>query len=230
MGCINKPITIPKGADGTSCKIAFASDSSGTGFSYVQSAALQYMSVVCKTGSFAASDFTIWVDYIGIDGDPGDDGVGISNVFVSDGTTAIGGIVYTVYTIVTFMTNGAYINAGTITTSILTWENFVLVNGWTTVVNDPAQYVLKDGWLYTRGVLTQSAATDAVFTNLTMGIVNSVGGLAVSPIKATISDGDLTTPVFSKIELSAGNTISVTEYGNGNGTWILDTTPNISIR
>lgn len=223
MGCINKPITIPKGADGVSCKIAFASDSSGTGFSYTQSAALQYMSVVCKTGSFAATDFTVWVKYVGTAGTDGDDGLGISNVFVSDGTTAIGGTVYPVNTLVTFMTNGTYINAGLIVVNTLSWVTLPLVNGWAAHSKGPVMYAIdNNNMLHLRGILVDAGTTNVIFANLTMGLSNDT--------QCVISDCDLTTPIMSQMILSTGNTLSITEYALGNGNWYLDSMPLISLR
>lgn len=231
MGCLNKPITIPTGQDGNSVTIAFASDSSGSNFSYTPDSSRPYIAFVSKKGTVSTSDFDNWVKYIGTDGTDGEDGISISNVYVSDGKTAIGGTVYTENSVIILLSNGSYVNAGEISLPTQAWTNLTLVNSWTAVSGYTPQYLISNGWIYLRGALNNSSATSQVFAYLTMGLTNEV--------RVTISDSDATTPVFSRfiygpqtagIPSTIANSLNIVEYSNGNGVWNLDTVAPISIR
>ena len=219
MGCLNRPIQIPVGSDGLSVFIAYASSSSGTDASFTPSAARDYISFVTKSGTASISDFTVWTQYQGADGTNGTNGTGITTVYVSDGTTAIGGTVYTENTLVVLMTTGVYINAGTIATS-LTWTNLTMENGWVsgTGVN-VAQYAKKNGFLYFRGTVSAAAATAGTFASIP------------STVSATVSTTIASTAIPALVhpfDVSTASALGVRTYGTS--VWVLDSVVPISYR
>ncbi len=230
MSCLNKPIQIPVGSKGASVYVAYAQDSSGTGFSYTPSDSRIYISFVSKKGTVSQSDFTTWTKYIGTDGTNGTNGNGVSNVYVSDGVTAIGGTVYTVNTVVVLMSTGTYINAGEINLPSLVWNDITLLNGWTHGTGGNAgKYAVSNGFLYLRGRLTFSSATSDTFATLagvgntgtlyTAGFTNHAGSLTEldQPCMITInSTGDIS--AIGASSLFTGSLL------------LLDSIPPLSIR
>jgi len=233
--CLNKPIQIPTGSNGKSVFIAYASTSTGTGFSYTHTDSLDYISFVTKTGTVTSADFTTWIKFQGTDGIDGTDaidgtnGTGITNVYVSDGVTAIGGTVYTINTLVVLMTTGTYINAGIITITP-TWNPITLLNGWTngTGVN-VAHYSVHGGFLYLRGRIDFTGASDNIFATLaSVGNTGTLYSSAASDKVGTVTE--LTE--IALITLTSGGDISALGASSlFTGTRIiLDSIPPISIR
>lgn len=226
--CLNKPVKIPVGSNGASAYVAYAQDSSGTGFSYTPADTRKYISIVTKKGTISQSDFTTWTQYIGTSGTDGDDGVGISNIYVSDGVTSIGGTVYTVNTVVVLLSSGTFINAGEITLPNLTWNNITLLNSWTAGigVNVP-QYAVSNGFLYLRGTANHSSATSTTLATLA-GVGNTD---SIITCVSTNSVGAANIP-SALLEISSVGTLSCYDSsGLPEGTQILlDSIPPISIR
>jgi hypothetical protein len=206
MGCTdcddNKiPMSLATGSDGKSVTIAFASDESGTDFSYTPSDTLPYISFVNKTGSVSQSDFTTWVKYHGDDGTNGTDGTAgtsITNAYFSDGSTAIGGTVYDIDTLVLELSNGNYVSV------VLQpqWKNLVLLNLWGPVDDDAKsgipQYAFFMGKLHFRGWVAATSAT--AVTVATTASVSGADGLPGSHP----TNGD----VYSNIVQNTSGTLS----------------------
>jgi len=229
--CLNSPIQIPVGTNGKSVFIAYASTSTGTDFSYVPSETRDYISFVTKTGTVTQANFTTWTKFQGTDGTNGTNGTSVSNVYVSDGTTAIGGTVYTINTVVVLLSSGIYINAGEIQLLTPTWNNITLLNSWTngTGVN-VAQYAVHGGFLYLRGRIDFSAATSDVFATLA-GVGNTgtlYSSAATNHAGATFAELDQ----HSLITLdSIGNITATSTSGSFTGNLLLlDSISPISIR
>ena len=217
--CLNKPIQIPVGSNGKSVFIAYATSSAGTDASFTPSSARDYISFVTKTSTASLSDFTVWTLYQGNNGTNGIDGTGISNVYVSNGVTAIGGTIYTENTLVVLMTTGTYINAGIIQTS-LTWLTLTMVNGWVSGVGvNVAQYAKKDGFLYFRGTIIATAATDATFA--------SIGTTVTTTVSSTIANTVIPAAVHP-FDVTNATDLRVRTYGTS--TWLLDSVVPISYR
>jgi hypothetical protein len=217
--CLNKPVTIPVGSDGLSVFIAYAQDSSGTGASFTPSSARDYISFVTKSGAASLTDFTIWTLFQGNDGTNGTNGTGISSVYVSDGTTAIGGTVYVENTVVVLMTTGIYINAGVIQTS-LTWNSLTMINGWTSGTGlNIAQYAIKNGFIYFRGTINATSSTASTFASIPS---------AVSSTILTIIGDNITPTVIHTFEITSSSDLKVRTQGTS--TYLLDSVPPISIR
>ncbi len=223
--CLNKPITIPKGSDGKSCTVAYASDSSGTNFSYTATDTLKFMSVVCKVGAVSSSDFTNWVEYIGTDGTVGVDGTSITSATISDGRTAIGGTVYTSGTLVIGYSDGTYEDAGIIDCCVLTWTSLTLANGWTykgEAIGEKANAVSyaidTQGFLHFRGVLDSLSVSSGIFTTAILG--NSGVNLSVVHDWDTVT----TVPLVSHIEISAVAGTNIGGYALSRY-WNLNTMP-----
>ena len=221
--CLNKPIQIPVGADGKSVFIAYAQDSAGTGFSYTPNNTRIYISFVSKKGTVTQTDFTTWIQYIGTDGDDGTDGTSISNVYVSDGVTAIGGTVYTVNTVLVLLSTGTYINAGEIEMipPTLTWTDITMLNRWASGTStNTAKYAIYNDFLYLRGTIDATLASSGTFCTLpvtnTNGITTSIGSTADPNVYRTLT--------ISAIS----HNITITTYGTC--TYMLDSVPPISIR
>lgn len=228
MSCLNNPIRIPTGTNGASVFIAFAQDSSGTGFSYTPAESRTYISFVTKTGTVTQSNFTTWTKFIGTDGTPGTNGTGISNVYVSDGSTSIGGTVYTVNTVVVLLSSGTYINAGIIQLLTPTWNTITPLNSWTagTGVNAP-KYAIYNGFLYLRGTVFYSGATNTTFA--TLASVGNTGTLTSSVSTNSVGAANIPSAIF-EID-STGNVSAYDSSGIPEGTGILlDSIPPISIR
>lgn len=222
--CLNKPVKIPKGSDGASVYIAYAQDDSGSGFSYTPAESRNYISFVTKKGAVSQSDFTTWTLYQGEDGSDGSNGTGISNIYVSDGVTAIGGTVYTVNTVVVLMSTGAYINAGEVQLVELDWQDLVIINGFTagTGVEKP-QYAINNGLLYQRGTIDASTCGGSTayitYANVTSGITNTV--------YTNISSTDYPSTV-TRLEILATGDMKLRSAGSL--IWSLDSISPISIR
>lgn len=231
MSCLNNPIQIPTGTNGASVFIAFAQDSSGTGFSYTPSESRTYISFVTKTGTVTQSNFTTWTKFIGTDGTPGTNGTGISNVYVSNGSTAIGGVVYTINTVVVLLSSGIYVNAGVIGLLTPTWNDITLLNGWTNGAGvNAAKYSIFNGFLYLRGRIDFSSATSDTFA--TLAGVGNTGTL--------YSSGATNHAGATFVELDQHSLITLDSIGNISATststvftgnlLLLDSIPPISIR
>ena len=221
--CLSNPITIPVGANGKSVTIAFATDSAVTGFSYTADSSRPYISFVSKTGTVATTDFTTWVKYLGTDGTVGTNGVGITSVSVSNGTTAIGGTVYAVNTLVVLLTSGTYVNAGLITLSP-TWVAISPLNGWTVSTN--AAYAIHNGFIYFRGTANAAAATSIIFMNHTASFTEAVASTIV-----TAGSPPDSSPDISQFDISYSPvTISIARGLTTPGIYWLDSVPPISIR
>ena len=220
--CLTNPITIPVGANGKSVTIAFASTSTGTGFSYTPSSSLPYISFVSKTGTVATTDFTTWVKYLGTDGTNGTNGTSVTSVSVSNGITAIGGTVYAINTVVVLLSSGTYVNAGVINLSP-TWTSMTMLNGWSSTT---AAYTIHNGFIYFRGAASAAAATSIIFANITTGLTISVD----STVTTAGSPAD-TSPDTSQftIAYTTGN-LSIERGLTIPGTYWLDSIPPISIR
>jgi hypothetical protein len=229
--CLNKPVKIPKGSDGASVYIAYAQDDSGSGFSYTPAESRNYISFVTKKGAVSQSDFTTWTLYQGEDGSDGSNGTGISNIYVSDGVTAIGGTVYTVNTVVVLLSTGTYINAGEIQLLTPTWNDITLLNGWTngTGVN-VAQYSVHGGFLYLRGRINFSGASSDQFA--TLASVGNTGTLYTSGATDHAGATFLELDQHSLITLdSTGNITATSTSSTFTGTrLLLDSIAPISIR
>lgn len=173
--CLNKPIRIPVGSDGASAYVAYAQNDSGSGFSYTPDLSRKYISVVVKKGNIAQTDFTDWMLYLGTDGSDGTDGISVVDVTVSDGVAAIGGVVYALNSLIIELSNGTYVNAGIINASP-TWTTITLINGWTSDVGiNIAKYSIHGGFLYFRGRLTYTAATNDTFATVaSLGITGNI--------------------------------------------------------
>jgi len=184
------PLALATGSDGLSTYVAFASDSSGTDFSYTANASLQYVSFVTKLGSVLQADFVTWVDYIGSDGTNGTNGVSVTSAVISNGVTPIGGTVYPQGSLIIGLSDSTYINAGP-TSNTLTWTNVPLVNGWIASGENATvpQFALDSlNFLHFRGVIDGKSATAAIFCNsIAWGnivskynMIGDYGGLAVT--------------------------------------------------
>lgn len=222
--CLNKPIQIPTGTNGASVFIAYAQDSSGTGFSYTPDETRNYISFVTKTGTVSQSNFNVWTQYQGSDGTNGTNGTGISNVYVSDGTTAIGGTVYNINSLIILLSTGIYVNAGEIQLVELDWQDLVIVNGFTagTGVEKP-QYAINNGLLYQRGTIDASTCGGSTayitYATVVSGITNT--------IFSNISSTDFPSTVTRLEVLSTGD---MKIRSAGVLTWSLDSISPISIR
>lgn len=217
--CLNKPVQIPKGSNGLSVSIAYATDSSGTDKSFTPSSTRKYISFVTKSGTVALTDFTVWTLYQGSNGTNGTNGIGIDDVFVSDGTTAIGGNVYAENTVVVLMTDGTYINAGLIQIS-LTWNNLTMINGWVsgTGVN-VAKYALRNGFIYFRGTIDATASTSATFATIASAVSATIG--------ATIAD-NITPATIHTFEITSTSDLKIRTQGTS--TYLLDSVTPIYLR
>lgn len=221
--CLNKPIQIPVGTNGKSVFIAYAQDSAGTGFSYTPADSRIYISFVVKTGTVAQTDFTTWIKYIGEDGTDGTDGISVSNVYVSDGTTAIGGTIYTVNTLIVLLSSGTFINAGEIEMipPTLTWTDITMLNGWASGVStDIAKYAVYNGYLYLRGTVDATLASSSTFCTLP---VSNTNGIRTS-IASTADPNVCRTLTIAAIS----HNLTITTYGTS--TYMLDSVPPICIR
>lgn len=222
--CLNKPIQIPVGKSGASTFIAYALDSSGTGFSYTPTDSRNYISFVTKTGTVSQSDFTTWIKYIGADGTDGTNGTSVSNVYVSDGTTAIGGTVYTVNTVVVLLSSGTYINAGEIQLLELNWQDLTILNGFTagTGVHKP-QYAIHNNLLYQRGTIDASTCGGST-AYITYA---SISGGFTDTIYSNICSTDYPSTV-TRLEVLAAGDLKIRSAGAL--VWSLDSISPISIR
>jgi len=226
--CLNKPIQIPKGSDGRSTYVAFATDENGNGFSYESSQSRTYISIVNKFGSISQSDFITWVKYIG---DDGDDGVSVVNVTVSDGVTQIGGVLYPLNHLVVELSTGSYIDAGLIEVNETpVWNTLTLLNSWTVggATNTPSgqcEYTIYKNFIYFRGSLDFAGATSVTFANVP-SLGTAVGGTTTTSIRSNIvSPGSPSTSVF---QISgSGNLIIIDNLGSQ---MLLDSVPPISVR
>ncbi len=222
--CLNKPIQIPVGANGKSVFIAYAQDSAGAGFSYTPNDSRIYISFVVKKGSVSQTDFTTWTKYIGEDGTNGTNGVSVSNVYVSDGTTAIGGTTYTINTVVILLSSGTYINAGEIQLLELDWQDLTILNGFTagTGVHKP-QYAVHNNLLYQRGTIDASTCGGSTayitYATISAGFTNT--------IYSNISSIDYPSTV-TRLEVLAAGDLKIRAAGAL--TWSLDSISPISIR
>lgn len=219
MGCLNRPIQIPVGSDGLSVFIAYASSSSGTDASFTPSAARDYISFITKAGTASTSDFTVWTQFQGTDGTNGTNGTGITSVYVSDGSTAIGGNVYAANTVVVLMTTGTYINAGVIQTAV-SWTNLTMSNGWVSGTGlNVAQYGIKNGFIHFRGTIDAAVATTSTFA--------SIPSAVSSTILTTIGD-NITPTVVHTFEITSTSDLKVRTQGTS--VYLLDSVTPISIR
>lgn len=161
----------------------------------------------------------------GNDGATGAQGASVIQSFVSNGVTMINGVLYPINTLVQLLSNGEYISAGIIyTVTPLVWNNLVLINGWTASIGaNVPQYAIGNGFLYLRGALIKTDATDDAFASLDAGFTDTV--------RAVISDADITTPVFSAFDVSgAASELRIIEYTATVQPWRLDSVGPISIR
>lgn len=91
----SSPIQIPRGNDGTSVFVAFASDNQGADFSYTPGSNLPYVSFVSGVtqSQLDESLFTDWVNYFGSDGtgitNVVDNGNGTITITYGDGQTTV---------------------------------------------------------------------------------------------------------------------------------------------
>lgn len=223
--CLNKPIQIPTGTNGSSVYVAYASDDAGTGFSYTASETRDYISFVSKKGTVTQTDFTTWVKFQGDDGTSGTNGTGVSNVYVSDGVTAIGGTVYTVNTVLVLLSTGSYINAGEIemVNTPLVWTELTMLNGWASgTTTDIAKYAYHNGILYLRGTVDATLANSGTFASLN-GVLNNTNGIRTS-IASTEDPNVSRTLTLAVITQN----LTITTYGTK--VFMLDSVPPIHNR
>lgn len=152
-------------------------------------------------------------------------GTSVVQSFVSDGITMINGVLYPINTLVQLLSSGSYISAGVIyTITPLVWQNLELINGWTASIGANApQYAIGNGFLYLRGAVIKTGATDDAFASLDAGFTDTV--------RSVVSDADVTTPVFSAFDVAgAASELRIIEYTNTSQPWRLDSVGPISIR
>jgi hypothetical protein len=189
---------IPKGADGVDGEdgedayvyIAYASDSSGTGFTTTFNANLDYIAIKSTTTPIAtpqASDFTgLWKNYKGAQGIQGIQGeTGLTGAAGADGTDGVNAYVYIAYAsdssgtgfTTTFDTNLDYVAIKATTTEIVTpqasdftglWKNYKGATGAQGLQGEPG----VDGtdglditWKGNYAAETAYVINDAVFYN-----------------------------------------------------------------
>jgi hypothetical protein len=222
--CLNKPITIPVGADGKSCTVAYASDSSGTGFSYTPAEGLDYMSIVCKVGSISSTDFTSWSQYLGTNGTNGTNGTSVTSAALSDGKTPIGGTVYTSGTLVIGLSDGSYINAGIIDCCTLNWIEFEPANGWAGKADaiggvESLYYAIDtQGLVHFRGMMDNALATNANFMTDLLGGNDTVQSFCANWAVAAA------TPIMSSLTLTPTSGAWLWQYADSQF-WNLATIP-----
>jgi hypothetical protein len=186
---------IPKGVDGVDGSsayvyIAYASDSSGTGFTTTFNANLDYIAIKSTTTPIAtpqASDFTgLWKNYKGAQGIQGIQGeTGLTGAAGADGTDGVNAYVYIAYAsdssgtgfTTTFDTNLDYVAIKATTTEIVTpqasdftglWKNYKGATGAQGLQGEPG----VDGtdglditWKGNYAAETAYVINDAVFYN-----------------------------------------------------------------
>ena len=228
MGCSNCddnkiPLALATGSDGLSTYVAFASDDSGSDFSYTASASLPYVSFVTKLGSVLQADFTTWVNYFGADGDDGINGTnGTNGISITDVT--IDGNNDLIIT----LSDASTINAGSIAGN-LTWTTLTLQNGWVEKADEFAEttpkYAIDNlGFIHFRGTITDTGATSAAFTSIAfVGVTQA--------LYSSISE-ESTASIHSRFLIDyAKAAVNITNYGNGTSdNWVLDSVPPIFLR
>jgi hypothetical protein len=223
--CLNKPIRIPTGTNGASTYVAYAQDSSGTGFSYTPDETREYISFVTKTGTVTQANFTTWTQYIGTSGTNGTNGTEVSNVYVSDGVTAIGGTVYTVNTVIVLLSTGIYINAGEVSmvNTPLVWTDLTMLNGWASGTGtDTAKYSYYNGILYLRGTIDATLASSGTFASLN-GVLSNTNGIRTSI--ASTEDPNVSRTLTLAV---LTQNLTITTYGTK--VFMLDSVPPIHNR
>lgn len=108
----------------------------------------------------------------GFNGVNGVDGISVQSEYVSDGTTAIGGTVYPLNTLIMLLSNGTYINAGIISpVNDLVWEDLTLLNSWGVAPGfGTPQYAIDNNFIYFRGVISPGLTDNAFSVPITMSV------------------------------------------------------------
>lgn len=154
----------------------------------------------------------------GIQGVPG---VGVVGVYVSDGSTPIGGNVYPVGTIVTEFSNGVFFNGGTISMS-LNWQNLTLINGYTEAVSaadSTPQYAIDAmGFIHFRGAIDFSGRTANQFADLS-AIIPSNTKESVSSIISNRVTADGVTDAY--VQIDSANRLTMLVSSDYTAPWFL---------
>ena len=104
------------------------------------------------------------------------------------------------------------------------WTAIPLQNGWAVAPLNIAEYSVVNGFIYFRGILNSSVATDGAFTTL-----DPVGHTAT--IQAMIFDTTALIPNVSLLNwTNFTNELVISNYAGGNTRWSLDSIPPIAIR